>query len=98
MFISLMYVHFCTFREKFIKFTWNTSTFQQSWNCEGSSNNLCDSFFQEALRALWNAAFPEEELRGLISEQWKDMGWQGKDPSTDFRQIEFHLLYPSHIY
>ncbi|KHG05886.1 ELMO domain-containing A [Gossypium arboreum] len=40
---------------------------------------------QEALRALWNAAFPEEELRGLISEQWKEMGWQGKDPSTDFR-------------
>ncbi|OAY62525.1 ELMO domain-containing protein C isoform X4 [Manihot esculenta] len=40
---------------------------------------------QEALRALWNAAFPEEELCGLISEQWKEMGWQGKDPSTDFR-------------
>ncbi|CAO2835263.1 unnamed protein product [Amaranthus hypochondriacus] len=40
---------------------------------------------QEALKALWNAAFPGEELRGLISEQWKEMGWQGKDPSTDFR-------------
>ncbi|WVZ07933.1 hypothetical protein V8G54_021279 [Vigna mungo] len=40
---------------------------------------------QDALRALWRVAFPEEELRGLISEQWKDMGWQGKDPSTDFR-------------
>ncbi|KAJ0054663.1 hypothetical protein Pint_00084 [Pistacia integerrima] len=40
---------------------------------------------QEALRALWNVAFPEEELHGLISEQWKEMGWQGKDPSTDFR-------------
>ncbi|KAG2404162.1 ELMO domain-containing protein A-like isoform X1 [Vigna umbellata] len=40
---------------------------------------------QDALRALWSVAFPEEELRGLISEQWKDMGWQGKDPSTDFR-------------
>ncbi|XP_058085169.1 uncharacterized protein LOC131232732 isoform X2 [Magnolia sinica] len=40
---------------------------------------------QEALRALWYAAFPGEELCGLISEQWKDMGWQGKDPSTDFR-------------
>nr|CAD1844930.1 unnamed protein product [Ananas comosus var. bracteatus] len=25
------------------------------------------------------------ELLGLISEQWKEMGWQGKDPSTDFR-------------
>lgn len=21
----------------------------------------------------------------MISEQWKEMGWQGKDPSTDFR-------------
>ncbi|KAL4310596.1 hypothetical protein GQ457_01G052510 [Hibiscus cannabinus] len=52
---------------------------------------------QDALRALWNAAFPEEELRGLISEQWKEMGWQGKDPSTDFRGGGFisleNLLY-----
>ncbi|CAA0820347.1 ELMO/CED-12 family protein [Striga hermonthica] len=52
---------------------------------------------QEALRALWSAAFPGEELRGLISEQWKEMGWQGKDPSTDFRGGGFisleNLLY-----
>ncbi|KAJ8631999.1 hypothetical protein MRB53_025335 [Persea americana] len=40
---------------------------------------------QESLRALWDAAFPGEQLHGLISEQWKEMGWQGKDPSTDFR-------------
>ncbi|MQL75238.1 hypothetical protein Taro_007623 [Colocasia esculenta] len=40
---------------------------------------------QEALRSLWRAAYPGVELRGLISDQWKDMGWQGKDPSTDFR-------------
>ncbi|KAF9625416.1 hypothetical protein IFM89_022401 [Coptis chinensis] len=40
---------------------------------------------QESLRALWDVSFPEEELHGLISEQWKEMGWQGKDPSTDFR-------------
>ncbi|GMH22362.1 hypothetical protein Nepgr_024205 [Nepenthes gracilis] len=40
---------------------------------------------QETLRALWNAAFPGKTLHGLISEQWKEMGWQGKDPSTDFR-------------
>lgn len=52
---------------------------------------------QEALRALWNAAFPDEELVDLISEQWKAMGWQGKDPSTDFRGGGFisleNLLY-----
>ncbi|PIA30690.1 hypothetical protein AQUCO_05400058v1 [Aquilegia coerulea] len=40
---------------------------------------------QEALRALWHAAFPEVKLKGLISEQWKEMGWQGPNPSTDFR-------------
>ncbi|XP_073000967.1 uncharacterized protein [Typha latifolia] len=40
---------------------------------------------QEALKALWYASFPGIELLGLISEQWKEMGWQGKDPSTDFR-------------
>ncbi|KAF6152975.1 hypothetical protein GIB67_021580 [Kingdonia uniflora] len=40
---------------------------------------------QETLKALWSTAYPGEELHGLISEQWKEMGWQGKDPSTDFR-------------
>ncbi|GJT18442.1 ELMO domain-containing protein A isoform X2, partial [Tanacetum coccineum] len=40
---------------------------------------------------------PEEELNGLITEQWKEMGWQGKDPSSDFRGGGFtsleNLLY-----
>lgn len=40
---------------------------------------------QEALKTLWRASFPDVELWGLISEQWKDMGWQGSNPSTDFR-------------
>ncbi|KAB2068486.1 hypothetical protein ES319_A08G034200v1 [Gossypium barbadense] len=57
---------------------------------------------QEALRALWNAVFPEEELHGLISEQWKEMGWQGKDPSTDFRgggfiSLENLLFFARHF-
>lgn len=42
---------------------------------------------QESLRALWNCAFPNVTLKGLISEQWKDMGWQGANPSTDFRLL-----------
>ncbi|XP_015089653.2 uncharacterized protein LOC107032561 isoform X4 [Solanum pennellii] len=52
---------------------------------------------QEALRDLWNAAFPNVKLKSLISEQWKDMGWQGANPSTDFRGCGFisleNLLY-----
>lgn len=47
---------------------------------------------QEALRALWSATYPDQELHGLISEQWKTMGWQGRDPSTDFRGAGFISL------
>ncbi|XP_052734492.1 uncharacterized protein LOC108339760 isoform X2 [Vigna angularis] len=42
---------------------------------------------QEALRALWVCSFPNVSLEGLISDQWKDMGWQGPNPSTDFRLL-----------
>ncbi|OWM91013.1 ELMO domain-containing protein A isoform X1 [Punica granatum] len=47
---------------------------------------------QESLRALWNLAFPGVVLKGMISEQWKDMGWQGANPSTDFRGCGFVSL------
>lgn len=47
---------------------------------------------QEALRALWKATYPDQELHGLISDQWKEMGWQGRDPSTDFRGAGFISL------
>ncbi|XP_042376674.1 ELMO domain-containing protein A-like isoform X2 [Zingiber officinale] len=47
---------------------------------------------QEALRALWYATYPDKELSGLVSDQWKEMGWQGKDPSTDFRGAGFISL------
>ncbi|XP_050947471.1 uncharacterized protein LOC103490510 isoform X4 [Cucumis melo] len=57
---------------------------------------------QEALRALWNAAYPNIELKGMISEQWKEMGWQGPNPSTDFRGCGFisleNLLFFSRMF
>lgn len=40
---------------------------------------------QDALRQLWRLAYPNREFPGLKSELWKEMGWQGIDPSTDFR-------------
>ncbi|XP_076947512.1 uncharacterized protein LOC143619472 isoform X2 [Bidens hawaiensis] len=40
---------------------------------------------QKALLELWNLAYPNVTLEGLISDQWKEMGWQGVNPSTDFR-------------
>ncbi|XP_059663143.1 uncharacterized protein LOC132308881 isoform X2 [Cornus florida] len=57
---------------------------------------------QEALRVLWHSAFPDVALDGLISEQWKDMGWQGPNPSTDFRGCGFisleNLLFHARTY
>ncbi|KAJ9185701.1 hypothetical protein P3X46_005298 [Hevea brasiliensis] len=40
---------------------------------------------QDALKQLWRLAYPGRELPALKSELWKEMGWQGSDPSTDFR-------------
>ncbi|KAI4300989.1 hypothetical protein L6164_034309 [Bauhinia variegata] len=40
---------------------------------------------QDSLRQLWKLAYPGRELPALKSELWKEMGWQGSDPSTDFR-------------
>lgn len=40
---------------------------------------------QAALRKLWALAFPDVPCGQLKSPQWKEMGWQGEDPGTDFR-------------
>lgn len=40
---------------------------------------------QDALRQLWKLAYPNRDIPSLKSERWKEMGWQGPDPSTDFR-------------
>lgn len=40
---------------------------------------------QDALKQLWRLAYPDRQLPSLKSDLWKEMGWQGSDPSTDFR-------------
>lgn len=48
----------------------------------------------DALRALFKASFehPATLPRDLKSEIWKDMGWQGVSPATDFRAGGFLSL------
>uniref|UniRef100_A0ACD5YA50 Uncharacterized protein n=1 Tax=Avena sativa TaxID=4498 RepID=A0ACD5YA50_AVESA len=46
----------------------------------------------ESLKTLWKVSFPDTKLTGLVSEQWKDMGWQGSNPVTDFRGSGFVSL------
>ena len=49
-----------------------------------------DSSHSEALQALWDAAFPDELPRLLVarrrhSKRWAELGFQGRDPTTDLR-------------
>lgn len=48
----------------------------------------------DALRALWSLAFgrDEEFPSDGKSERWKEMGWQGTSPETDFRGAGFMAL------
>lgn len=45
----------------------------------------CSGEHQDALKELWKLSYPDRELPPLKSNLWKEMGWQGSDPSTDFR-------------
>ncbi|XP_062215747.1 uncharacterized protein LOC133916199 isoform X2 [Phragmites australis] len=47
---------------------------------------------QDALRQLWHLAYPTREVPPLKSELWREMGWQGTDPVTDFRSGGFISL------
>eukprot|EP00033_Pygsuia_biforma_P001618 GCRY01001820.1.p1 GENE.GCRY01001820.1~~GCRY01001820.1.p1 ORF type:complete len:356 (+),score=46.77 GCRY01001820.1:234-1301(+) len=58
---------------------------------------------ETALLKLWDLIFPNErrddsiEENGIVSKSWKKLGFQGTDPSTDFRgggvRALQHMLY-----
>ena len=58
-----------------------------------------DQAHEAMLMKLWENVFPKKKLQSRISSQWGDLGFQGKDPSTDFRGGGLlglrHLLYIS---
>ncbi|OMJ79153.1 hypothetical protein SteCoe_20900 [Stentor coeruleus] len=45
--------------------------------------DVTNTLHQEELKALWNLSF--ENPPELITDQWVTIGFQGPDPSTDFR-------------
>jgi len=52
---------------------------------------------EATLMKLWAAVFPDQELKSRVNDQWKEMGFQGQDPATDFRGMGMlgldNLLY-----
>ena len=40
---------------------------------------------EKKLQRLWDNLMPGKVLKGRLTEQWIEIGFQGKDPATDFR-------------
>lgn len=40
---------------------------------------------ESKLLELWNHLMPNQVLESRVSSLWKDLGFQGDDPKTDFR-------------
>ncbi|KAF2077957.1 hypothetical protein CYY_000757 [Polysphondylium violaceum] len=47
--------------------------------------NKDDPQHEALLMKLWTLTYPNVKLENRVSEQWKLMGFQGTDPTTDFR-------------
>ena len=61
-----------------------------------------NSEHEEFLYELWGTCFPDTELEQRVCDQWKQLGFQGKDPATDFRGMGLlglkHILYFAKTY
>jgi len=40
---------------------------------------------EQMLMQLWQATFPRRTMDSAVSERWKELGFQGNNPATDFR-------------
>lgn len=44
-----------------------------------------NSHHEALLEKLWKALKPYTRRNGRITKEWQEIGFQGKDPATDFR-------------
>src|SRR5690348_14659956 len=58
------------------------------FKCRSTVFNQENPDHEKLLRRLWSVVKPEEYLHGLIDPQWKNIGFQGNSPATDFRTIK----------
>eukprot|EP00009_Paramoeba_aestuarina_P001621 CAMPEP_0201516950 /NCGR_PEP_ID=MMETSP0161_2-20130828/8185_1 /ASSEMBLY_ACC=CAM_ASM_000251 /TAXON_ID=180227 /ORGANISM="Neoparamoeba aestuarina, Strain SoJaBio B1-5/56/2" /LENGTH=949 /DNA_ID=CAMNT_0047914311 /DNA_START=103 /DNA_END=2952 /DNA_ORIENTATION=+ len=82
---------------------WHQAAKSEHWGQEKNipydkENEEHEGFLYE----LWGTCFPDTELESRVSDQWKKLGFQGKDPGTDFRGMGLlglkHILYFAKTY
>lgn len=59
--------------------------FQEIENCRLIQYDSENRTHESNLLRLWSKLRPDEPLTSRVSKQWKDIGFQGDDPKTDFR-------------
>ncbi|ELR18129.1 ELMO/CED12 family protein [Acanthamoeba castellanii str. Neff] len=55
------------------------------WCLACTPYDSADKQHEEELMALWQAVCPDTQLTDRVTPQWKQIGFQGNDPATDFR-------------
>lgn len=65
-----------------------------SWNnrIRTSPYDASNLVHEQQLMELWRRAFPDEPLEQRVTKQWGKLGFQGKDPATDFRGAGIYSL------
>nr|SVE73725.1 EOG090X0AMT [Daphnia atkinsoni] len=58
----------------------------------------CNLEHEKTLLELWNLLMPMTELESRVCNAWKDIGFQGDDPKTDFRGMGILGLENLHFF
>ncbi len=75
-------------------------------NFVGEKYDSENEVHEQELMQLWKICVPDEALQSRKSQQWKQLGFQGVDPATDFRGVGifglrnilyFASTYPTHF-
>jgi ELMO/CED-12 family len=79
---EMLDVHMRQFKRAFIA---QVNLLKRHWADKCTAYDSQNDEHERLLSELWTAINPDTPLSGRISAQWKTIGFQGKDPATDFR-------------
>lgn len=83
-FIQIIGAHLKRFKQSTLK---QINLLKDIYNVKSTKFDSTFVEHRELLARLWKAVFPERTLESFVGPHWKELGFQGNDPSTDFRML-----------
>eukprot|EP01114_Cavostelium_apophysatum_P008679 TRINITY_DN2136_c0_g1_i1.p1 TRINITY_DN2136_c0_g1~~TRINITY_DN2136_c0_g1_i1.p1 ORF type:complete len:688 (-),score=180.13 TRINITY_DN2136_c0_g1_i1:35-2098(-) len=97
--IEVVGCHLKKFKQSTIK---QIQLLKDIWKCKSTKFDAAIPQHAELLRRFWMNLKPKEPYMGDTGEKWKEVGFQGVNPSTDFRGMGLlgllNLIYFSEHY